>query len=385
MRAPAFESDTRVAILGPVEPFRSGIARHTTALARALQRRAGVRVQVVSFSRQYPAALFPGDSDRAVDMAPPSDLAVESCIDSINPISWALAARTILDFRPHIVLAPAWTFFLAPCFAFISSRLRREGIKVVALVHNAADHDATRWRAWLSTLQLRQADAYITHTGELAREISAVIPGARIHVQPHPVFDYPMPQGRLPRRAELELLMFGIIRAYKGLDVLLQALARVEKPSIHLSVVGELWKDAGNVRGRIAELGLERKVELVSRYVADAEAAEFFCRADVVVLPYLSVSGSGVLPLAFYYGRPVAVSDLPGLSELVRDGATGWILPVGDSSAWAHAIDRQLSREAALAMQERVCEARQHLTFDAFADAILQLTGLRSTGGSSFQ
>ena len=375
---------TRVAIVGPVEPYRSGIARHTTALARALQRKPGVRVKVMSFSRQYPALLFPGESDRASDAVVPSDLDVQLSIDSLNPLSWARTVREVLQFEPQLVLAPAWTFFLAPCFAWILHRLRRQGCRVVALVHNVADHDADALRRRLSAWQLRQADEYITHTRELARGISSVVPGACVHVQPHPVFDYPVPKGLLPRRAELELLMFGLVRAYKGLDVLLEALARVEKPSIHLSVVGELWKDAGDVRSRIAALGLEQKVELTARYVADAEAAEFFGRADVVMLPYHSVSGSGVLPLAFHYGKPVAVSDLPGLSELVGDGMTGWLLPVGDASAWANAIDQRISRPAALAMQEAVNKARQRLTFEAFADAILELTGRPAATGSSF-
>jgi glycosyltransferase involved in cell wall biosynthesis len=332
-----------------------------------------VLLKVLSFSRQYPAALFPGESDRASDTQSPLDLDIDSRIDSINPGSWILAARTIHRFRPDVVLAPGWTFFLAPCFAFILASLRRRGIKVIALVHNPADHDATPLRAWLTLLQLRQADAYITHTQELARRLTTLIPGARVRVHPHPVFDYPQAKGLLPKRDELELLMFGIVRTYKGLDVLLEALSRVKSQTVRLTVVGEVWKEVGDVRLRIQELGIEGKVELVQRYVTDAEAAEFFERADAVVLPYRSVTGSGVLPLAFYYGKPVAVSDLPGLSELVDEG-TGWVLPVGDAHAWAHAIDHLISRDAAAEMQSTIHRARQHLTFDAFAETLLELT-----------
>ena len=364
--------ETRIAIVGPVEPFRSGIARHTTALARALQRRPGMRVKVVSFCRQYPSLLFPGESDRASDTTLPTDLDVETPIDSLNPFTWPSAVQMVRKFRPHLVLAPAWTFFLAPCFAFVLSQLRRQSIPVVAIVHNVADHDAGQFRRRLSTLQLRQAEAYITHTRELAAGITSVVPGAKVAVLPHPVFDYPQPIGSLPRRAELELLMFGIVRAYKGLDVLLRALSLSKRTSVKLSVVGEAWRDAGDVRRLVAGLGIEQKVELVLRYLADAEAAEYFARADVVVLPYRSVTGSGVLPLAFYYGKPVAASALPGFSDLVREDETGWFLPVGDAVAWANAIDHTLSAEAARGMGPCIEAVRKQLSFDRFAEMLLQ-------------
>jgi D-inositol-3-phosphate glycosyltransferase len=361
-----------VAIVGPVEPFRSGIARHTTALARSLQRRPGVQVKVVSFSRQYPALLFPGESDRASDTTLPSDLDVETLLDSLNPLTWALAVQKIRRFRPHLVLAPAWTFFLAPCFTFVLRQLRRQNIPVVAMVHNVADHDGGQLRRRLSTLQLRQADAYITHTHQLAKGIANVVPGAKVKVLPHPVFDYPQPSGSLSRRADLELLMFGIVRAYKGLDVLLRGLSVSKKASVKLSVVGEVWRDAGDVKRLVNELGIEQKVELVLRYLTDAEAAEYFARADVVVLPYRSVTGSGVLPLAFHYGRPVAASRLPGFLELVREGETGWLVPVGDAATWADTIDHTLTAEAARKMGPNIEMARRELSFDRFAEVVLQ-------------
>jgi len=166
--------------------------------------------------------------------------------------------------------------------------------------------------------------------------------------------------------------MFGIVRAYKGLDVLLRGLSLAKRTSVKLSVVGEVWKDAGDVRRLVSDLGIEQKVELVLRYLTDAEAAEHFARADIVVLPYRSVTSSGVLPLAFYYGKPVAASSLPGFLDLVREGETGWLVPVGDAAAWAHAIDQRLSREAGLAMKPNILAARQRLSFDAFADGLLR-------------
>jgi glycosyltransferase involved in cell wall biosynthesis len=358
---------SRVAVLGPVEPFRSGIARHTTALARALNRRSDCDVRVYSFSRQYPALLFPGQSDRASDTSAPRDLDVSYAIDSVDPRSWWQVAQAMREYRPDVVIAPLWTFFLAPCLTAI---LARQRCPIVGVVHNVADHDARRVSSWVSAWPIRQASAFVTHTRELAAGVQRLVPGARVEVHPHPTFDYPAPLHALPKRADLELLMFGLIRPYKGLDVLLEALRASNKRSVQLSVVGESWQSEAALRASLGDLG--GRVELVLRYVPDAEAAEYFDRSDVVALPYRSVTGSGVLPLAYHYDKPVVASDLPGFRELVVDGQSGWLVPPGDARALARCIDDRISREAAAAMVPMVREARRRLSFDHFAEALLQ-------------
>jgi D-inositol-3-phosphate glycosyltransferase len=361
----------RVAIVGPVEPFRSGVARHTTALARALARRPLTAVRVFSFSRQYPSLLFPGASDRAEDGRAPRDLEVRYALDSLHPLSWHAVARDLAAFRPDLVVTPAWTFFLAPCLSYVMHQLRRRGIPVVAIVHNVADHESSALRAWLSAVQLRRASAYVTHTRQLATAIQKLVPGARVEVCVHPVFDYPRAAGTLPKRAELELLMFGLLRPYKGLDLLLEALARLNSRSIRLSVVGEPWQDVAEILASIDRLGLRERVELVPRHVSDAEAAEYFERADAVVLPYRSVTGSGVLPLAYHYGKPVVVSRLPGFLELVEEGRTGWTVPVGEVEPLARVLGGQVTRAAALAMSQHIERVRRDWSFERFAEVVL--------------
>lgn len=367
----------RVAIVGPVEPFRSGVSRHTTALARALARRSDTVVRVFSFSRQYPRRLFPGESDRAPDAQPPGELDVRYVIDSINPLSWLAAARQLTAFDPQLVIAPAWTFFLAPCLSAILAHVHFwQGAPVVSVVHNAADHEQAAVKALFSNLQLRQASVYVTHNQTLADGIREVVPNAKIELCVHPIFDYPPAQGILHRRAELELLMFGLLRPYKGLDVLLEALARLPQRSVMLSVVGESWQSLDEVRAQIARLKLEERVELVARHVTDAEAAEWFARADAVVLPYRSVTGSGVLPLAFHYGKPVVVSQLPAFLELIEQGKTGWSFPVGDAQALARLLEQTVTREAAGAMSPHIERARAEWSFERFAEVVLRSVGL---------
>jgi D-inositol-3-phosphate glycosyltransferase len=362
---------TRVAILGPVEPFRSGVARHTTALASALAARTDTTVRVFSFSRQYPSLLFPGESDRAEEQPCPN-LDARYVLDSMNPLTWLATARSVANFRPDLVVAPVWTFFLAPCLFAVQKHLAHRDIPIVAIVHNIADHDGSAFRSWLTALQLRQASAHVTHTSELAAEISKLVPGTPLAVCPHPVFNYPRASGRLSKRRDLELLMFGLVRPYKGVDVLLRALALVAKPSVMLSIVGEVWDNLEKLHALIDGLDLRSKVELIPHYVSDADAAEYFDRSDVVVLPYRSVTGSGVLPLAYHYGKPVLVSRLPGLTELVQHGKTGWVVPPEDPLALARALDGDISRQSAAAMGIHIADMRRSLSFERLAETVLE-------------
>jgi glycosyltransferase involved in cell wall biosynthesis len=199
------------------------------------------------------------------------------------------------------------------------------------------------------------------------------VPGLPTRVCPHPLYDdYPAAAGSLPRRAGLELLFFGLVRPYKGLDLLLDALALCPDVDLHLSIVGEFWSGLDAARERIARAGLESRVELVPRHVSDAEAAEYFARADALVAPYRAASGSGVLALAQWYGVPVIASDVAGLAEAVDDGRTGWLFPAGDAQALADVLRHRASRAAAQAMAGELAALRDSLTWRRLAEAVLQ-------------
>jgi len=366
----------RVCIIGPVSPFRSGIARHTTALARELAGREGVEVAVFSFTRQYPAILYPGESELDPHGETPDELGTAFCIDSINPFSWRATVKRLLSARPDLAVIPAWTFFLAPCLGWIASALRRGGVAVAMIVHNAEDHEAAWWKSALSRFQLRQADRLVTHNTTIAADLVRLVPDTPVIIRPHPVYDeYPEPQGDLPKRASLELLFFGLVRSYKGLDIALRALAAAKLADVRLSIVGEFWQGRAETEALVQELGLGGKVEIVPRYVSDEEAAEYFARCDAVIAPYRSATGSGVVALAQWYGRPVIASDVPGLSQAIVDGQTGWLFPMGDHSALARLLEAQVSRASAEAMRPALDGVKHELSWARFADAVLDPTG----------
>lgn len=362
----------KVLIVGPVAPFRSGIARHTTALAREISSRPNANVSIISFSRQYPKSLYPGESDRDPVGNPPIGIPTSFCLDAVNPFSWREAATKALRERPDVAIVPAWTFFVAPALAYVARVLRRQGIPVVTIVHNAEDHEAAYWKALLSGLQLGQSTRFVTHNVNLALALGRRFSAVPTIISPLPLCDeYPRPFGTLKRRASLELLFFGLIRPYKGLNILLNAIARAKTKDVFLSVVGEFWSGRAETESLIAKLAVSNRVELVPRYVTDIEAAEYFERCDAVVAPYCSSSASAVVALAQSYLRPVIASDIPGLAEAVQHEITGWLFPAFDIAALAELID-VVSQESSEAMHLRLDALRGERSWSTFANTVLK-------------
>ena len=363
-------SPSRVAVVGPVPPYRGGIAQHTAHLAEALAERA--EVLLLSFARQYPAWLYPGSSDRDPAAQAPLRPAPEFLLDPLNPLSWRRALARIERYLPDLVLLPWWTVFWAPCFWFLARGCRLRGLPVRLLCHNVLDHEAAAWKTWLTCALFRQVDSFLVHSRAEARRLTELIGGAEIRVHPHPLYDgFPDPIETLPRRADLELLFFGLVRPYKGLPQLIEAMGRLRDLSVQLSVVGEFWEGQEAVEKAVRAKGLDERVELVPRYVTAQEAADRFARADAVVLPYLSVTASGVVALAYRYGKPVIASRLDGLAELVRDGETGALVPPGDPTVLAEAI-RGFSAARARAMRPAIASLTRGMTWDSLARCLLQ-------------
>jgi glycosyltransferase involved in cell wall biosynthesis len=338
----------KIVLLTPIAPFRGGIARHSGALARGLSRADGVDLVVESFARLYPRALYPGADDRDPDGQPPAGVAVHYGIDSLNPLSWRRAVDRIAAHRPALVAIPAWTFFVAPVLATIARALRRRGIRVAAIVHNVGDHDGSWWKQRLSEWQLREADVFITHGEALADPLRRLVPDKPVLVCPHPAYtDYPAPSGCLPREHALELLCFGLVRPYKGVDIAIEAMGLLGHRDVRLTIAGEVWGDVAALRHLAARHGVADRVEFIPHYVPDQEAAELFARADAVLAPYRSVTGSGAVALAAHYRRPVVASDLPGLTEVIAHGRNGWLFTPGDAVALAGVLDREVTRDRA--------------------------------------
>lgn len=359
----------KIAIIGPVTPFVSGISQHTSALAKELSGRSDITLKSWSFSRQYPAALFPGDTQKG-DAEPLAH--TQFTLDTLNPLSWCKTARDIERFNPDLAILPAWTFFVVPALGAVAGALRKRGIEVVSVVHNAQDHEASGWKNALLAWQIKQSSRAITHNAPLAEKVKEIAPQMGVTVSPHPLYDsFPPATGALPRRAATELLYFGVVRPYKGLDILIDALGQMTSKDVHLTIAGEFWGGAEATLEQIARLGLSDRIELRPGFASDQDVAELFERCDYLVTPYRSATGSGVIAVAQHYERPVIASDISGLREAVSDGQTGWLVAPDDRASLAQILDDKANSAAVQQMAPALISQKERLSWSHFADVLL--------------
>jgi glycosyltransferase involved in cell wall biosynthesis len=360
----------RLALVGPVAPFRGGIAQHTTQLHRELSQ--ACELLTISFRRLYPSTLYPGADQRDLEVPPePSGLPL---IDALDPRTWRAAAACIRAWGPDALLVPWWTAPLAP---LTWSLTRMVDVPVVFICHNVMDHDAPRFRRRVSQSVLTKGEGHVVHSAFEAARLGDIVPGARAVVAPMPAHgDFESSADvTLPRSGDLELLFFGFVRPYKGVDVLLDALSALLRrdPSrrVHVTIAGEVWGDQGTLPAQVSRLGLADSVELRLGFVAGPQVGPLFRRADVVVLPYRSATDSGVIPLAYRHGKPVLVTRVGGLPEAVREGETGWIVPPESPSAMSRCL-ADITADGARAMAPAIREFTEARSWGGYVQSVLQ-------------
>jgi glycosyltransferase involved in cell wall biosynthesis len=240
------------------------------------------------------------------------------------------------------------------------------------------EHESSIWKEKLTRKVLSKGDSFLVTNRKDADKLSTLVPPSHIAVHPIPLPGmFPPAKPDVEKRAGLELLFFGLVRPYKGLDVLIDAMHLLKDEDIFLTVAGEWWQDSAPLRSRIFHKDLAGKIEVIDRYLTDDETAGYFSRADVVVLPYRSATGTGVIPLAYHYGKPVIAADVGGLREVVEDGVSGRMVRPGDPSALASVIRDFLHAPGAIT-REGVEKVGRRMTWDSLAECLLDL--IKDTG-----
>ncbi len=356
----------RICVVGPTYPYRGGIAHYTTLLVNHL-REAGHWTRLYSYTRQYPRMLFPGKTDKDPSTAP-LKTDCEYVLDPINPLTWWSLCRKVRADAPDVLILQWWVPYWTPCLTFVSRWIKRNtNIRVVYICHNVVPHDGggTLDRRFATTV-LRRGDAFIVHSEQDRYRLLALLPRAKVAKVHHPSYVELANQSATDphtaiRRAlsvpdnKPTLLFFGFVRPYKGLEYLIQALPHVRKQiDAHLLVVGEFWSSPQFYEEYAREFGVEGAITFVNRYVPNEELQPYFDAADVVVLPYISATQSGVVQLAFGFGKPVITTRVGGLHEVVQDGVNGLIVPPQDEHALAEAIVRFYQQQLAGSMTTEV-------------------------------
>ena len=335
----------KVIIVGPAYPLRGGIANFNEALYRAFQS-SGAEVEIVSFSLQYPQVLFPGKSQKESDTRPDPGLRINSLINSVNPVSWWQTARYINKQKPDYIVVRYWLPFMAMSLGSIL-RLLNKGIKIIALVDNAIPHESRPGDKTLTRYFLKQPDAFVAMSRAVLEDLKRMTSGDHFRFVPHPVYDiYGEAEEKDIARRHLDLnlgdkllLFFGFVRKYKGLDLMLEALAdpRIKDLGVKLLIAGEFYDKKEPYLTQIAALKLTDRVVVHDHFIPSAEIAHYFCAADMVTQSYLSATQSGVTQIAYHFGRPMLVTDVGGLAEIVPHEKVGYVVPV-NSGAIADAV-----------------------------------------------
>ena len=337
----------RIALLGPAPPDRGGIARETALLARELA--VSTEVAYFTFSRPYPRWLDPRRFDRVPGTSdPPTGV---PALDYRSPRSWRETACRIAAFEPDVLVAPWWTSFWGIPFRSVFRAVERASPKILRalLCHNVVDHESGPVRRFLALGAFFSAEAFVVHAETDRRRLERRVPGRPIAVLPHPVVSSP-PLDRDAARRELGIstplvLFLGLIRRYKGVDLLLEAAPRIVRETrARFAIVGEVFPEARSLEEKWKRSPVRDSILWRDEYVAEEEMARWLAACDAVVLPYRYVSGSGIAARAIAAGRPMVGASVGGLSETVRPGVTGELFAAGDPDALADAVRRVIER-----------------------------------------
>ncbi|MBO5828938.1 MAG: glycosyltransferase [Paludibacteraceae bacterium] len=372
----------KIVIVGTAYPFRGGLATFNERLARQFQAE-GHEVVMETFTLQYPSFLFPGKSQYS-ESAPPGDLKIERSFSSVNPISWFKSANKIAEFNPDIVIFAYWMSFMAPCFGTIARRVKAKcNAKCYALVHNMLPHEQTLLDKFLPSYFVRTIDGFIALSKSVAKDISLIDKqGKPILFSPHPIYDHygsKCDKNVAAKKLNLDpsvnyLLFFGFIRSYKGVDLLLQALAdeRLSEFNCKVIVAGEFYEDEKYYYDLEKKLGLKGRVIWYPSFIPDGEVAPYFNVADMVILPYKSATQSGVAQIAYHFEKPMVVTNVGGLPEIVPNKKVGFVVDV-NPKAIATAIAGFYTETNSLNFEAGIAEEKKKYEWTKLTQSFVEL------------
>ncbi len=325
----------KIVILGPAHPYRGGIAALNERLAVELQKE-GHEVKIVTFTLQYPGFLFPGKSQFA-DGAAPENLVIDRKINSVNPLNWLTVGRQLRREKPDLLIARFWIPFIGPSLGTICRIVRKNRrTKIIALTDNIVPHEKKPGDRLLTAWFLKACQGVVVMSKSVLDDLNTFDRRKPRRFGPHPIYDH---YGKITAREEAlrklnldpafnYLLFFGLIRDYKGLDLLIEALGQplLADLKIKLLVAGEFYTDEEKYRDQVKKLSLEERIIFYNQYIPNNEVENYFNAADLVVQPYKTATQSGVTQVAYHFNKPMLVTDVGGLGEIVPHEKAGYVV-----------------------------------------------------------
>ena len=368
-----------IVMVGPVYPYKGGIAHYTGLLCRTLRKDHHVRM--VSFSMQYPKILFKKpQKDESSDAFRVED--VEYSINTVNPLSWRKVAKSILAEDVDLVILQWWHPYFSICYSGLLRKIKAK--KVILLCHNVLPHERFLADRFLTKRVFKKSNGYIVHSELDAQDLKTLIPAAVYKKNFHPTYDHFRQEGISKEKArsllniandERVLLFFGVVREYKGLVYLLQAMPEIVRKigPVRLVVAGDFGSSKDSYLEMIQKLDISSYIDIKDGYIPDHEVEKFFSASDLVVLPYISATQSGVVQTAFGMGRAVLVTKVGGLPEVVSDQKTGYVVPPQDVSAICDAVVDYFVHKRAEDFEKNIAEQAYLFSWDRMKETIEDL------------
>ncbi len=370
----------RIVILGTAWPYRGGLAAFNERLAREYQS-LGHEVEIVTFTLQYPSFLFPGKTQYSDEPAP-KGLKITRKLNAINPFNWLRVGRYIKRQRPDLLITKFWLPFMAPALGTVN-RLAK-GTKRIAILDNLVPHEKRPGDKLFAKYFVGSVDGMVAMSRSVLADVDIFDSKQRKARTfcPHPLYDHY--GARLGREEALQMLgldpgnryilFFGFIRDYKGLDLLLEAMAdeRFKTLGAKLIVAGEFYGDPKPYMEQLERLGIGDRVVLKTDFIPDHEVNRYFCAADIVAQPYKTATQSGVTQIAFHFERPMLVTNVGGLPEIVPDGKVGFVV-APDARQIADALVRFFEENWSERLTGGVREEKRKYAWSNMTEAIEKL------------
>lgn len=375
----------KIAIIGPAHPLRGGLATYNARLAEVLQEQ-GHNVTIYSFSLQYPGFLFPGTS-QFTDEPAPSGILIETVINSVNPFNWIKVGRQIKRARPDLIIVRYWLPFMGPCLGTILRIVRgNKHSRIVCIADNVIPHEKRPGDKAFTKYFLKPVDAFITMSKDVLKDLKTLT-GKPARFTVHPVYDNfepPVSKTEACKKLGLDpggkyILFFGFIRRYKGLDIVLKTMAdeRIQAAGIKLIVAGEFYDDRNFYEQVIAEYKVQDHIHLFTEFIPNSEVRYYFSAADLVAQPYRDATQSGITQVAYHFEKPMVVTNVGGLAEVVPDGKVGFVA-APEPTAIADAVLRFFQPNSIPALQENILQEKRKYSWATFVEALMDISGIKS-------
>ena len=356
-----------IKIIGPAYPYRGGIATFNERLAQEFASM-GFDVDIETFTVQYPTFLFPGETQFS-GKPTPEDLKIKRTVNSVNPVNWLKVGRRIQKEKPDLVIIRYWLPFLAPCLGTISGLIRKNRHSIViCLADNIIPHEHRPGDRMLTNYFIQRIDGLIAMSKSVLTEASSFRKDLPLGYCPHPIFDnygeklsFELAKQKLKLDQNTRyLLFFGFIRDYKGLDLLINAFAdeRLRQFQVKLLVAGEYYSSPEPYLTLIREKKLEDLIELRTSFIPDNEVNLYFSAADLIVQPYKSATQSGVTQIGYHFNKPMLVTNVGGLAEIIPNGKIGYVVEpesqvIADALVDFYANERMIEFEANIVEEKK--------------------------------